>query len=116
MFTLFVRPVYQLGYVVYYGMNLKYVIDKYCVNKERPKLNCDGKCYLMQKLSAAEDNSNDEDKRTTRFTEMVFPLFFQTTSYDWRAHLKDTKKSIDEQADLIYMSPLQNIALPPPKV
>lgn len=107
---------YQFGYVAYYEMNLEYVIDKYCINKERPKLNCDGKCYLMQKLSAADDNSNDDEKRAPRLTEIVFPLFCQAIAYNCSIQLKSTKNAMDTQVAKLYLPPFQSISLPPPKV
>jgi hypothetical protein len=41
--------------VVDYALNQARITRLYCVNKARPRLHCNGKCYLAQKLRKAED-------------------------------------------------------------
>ena len=36
--------------VLDYAMNKAEITQRYCVNKDRPQLHCDGKCYLASKL------------------------------------------------------------------
>jgi hypothetical protein len=31
-----------------YSLNKAYIIKEYCINKSKPDLHCDGKCYLKQ--------------------------------------------------------------------
>ena len=33
-----------------YALNHDYIAEVLCINKKKPELNCDGKCYLMQQL------------------------------------------------------------------
>lgn len=49
------RPIVPL---VEYLVNQDYIAEFLCINKDRPQLNCDGKCYLAKKL-----NEQDEKKR-----------------------------------------------------
>lgn len=51
-----VRPVLPL---FEYVINQDYIAEFLCVNKENIELQCNGKCYLMQKLSA----QNEEKKQ-----------------------------------------------------
>lgn len=55
-----IRPVMpMLEYLV-----LKdYIIKEKCVNKQKPKRHCDGKCYLMQKMkkTALAEAQQDEE-------------------------------------------------------
>ena len=39
--------------VLDYALNKARITALYCVNKARPQLHCDGKCYLAQKLRKA---------------------------------------------------------------
>lgn len=105
-----------MGYVVYYELNLEYVIQEYCVNKKRPKLNCDGKCYLMKKLSMANDNSNNDEKRVPKIIEIFSPLYYQSGSFNWKPF--SVKKAIEPMAikAICYNSPILNILSPPPKI
>jgi hypothetical protein len=41
--------------VLDYTLNKARITELYCVNKARPKLHCNGKCYLAQKLRKAAD-------------------------------------------------------------
>lgn len=40
---------------VKYEFSKDYIIENYCVNKDKPELHCDGKCYLAKQLKAAEE-------------------------------------------------------------
>lgn len=37
-------PVYYL----YYKLNVDYITELYCVNKEKPKMQCNGKCHISK--------------------------------------------------------------------
>ena len=40
--------------VLHFKANQAELVAKYCVNKARPSLHCDGKCYLARQLRRAE--------------------------------------------------------------
>lgn len=48
--------------LVEYAVFYDYIKNELCINKEKPELNCNGKCYLMQQLSKASESENDTDK------------------------------------------------------
>ncbi|WP_073314928.1 hypothetical protein [Aquimarina spongiae] len=62
--------------IMYYQLNIDYIVETYCVNKERPKLNCNGKCYLMSQMKAKIQPS-EEQPDTIISAEAFIPLFFQ---------------------------------------
>lgn len=69
------RPVFQVAEISYYQFNIKYIVENYCVNKDKPELHCNGKCYLMQQLNKA---SSQKGKTTAAIFETSFlPVFFQ---------------------------------------
>ena len=41
--------------VLNFAVNQAAITAKYCVNKTRPRLHCDGKCYLARQLRRAEN-------------------------------------------------------------
>jgi hypothetical protein len=45
-----VAPVFE------YIINEDYIAEFLCVNKDKPELKCNGKCYLMQMLKEQQDN------------------------------------------------------------
>lgn len=52
LFALFLLAVQMRPLIVYiqFKSNQSYISQELCVNKERPKLNCEGKCFLMKKI------------------------------------------------------------------
>ena len=78
--------------VLDYVVNYEYISKVLCVNKEKPKLHCNGKCYLMKELaknSESEDPISTNKKITSQETVVVFcqeinsfalsPLYFRQT-------------------------------------
>ena len=55
--TMLVKPLWP---IVEYVANYDYIVEVLCVNKDRPELNCDGKCYLAQQL-AKEQREHDKN-------------------------------------------------------
>ncbi|GAA4274937.1 hypothetical protein GCM10022258_42330 [Aquimarina gracilis] len=101
----------EISTVMYYQLNIDYIVEKYCVNKERPRLNCNGKCYLMSQMKAKTQPGNKKSD-TIIITEAFIPLFFQENNIqikntnpilseqiqNWkskRLHLKTVSKDID---------------------
>lgn len=66
------RPVYYLGCLTYYGLNIDLIIERYCVNKDQPQLHCDGKCFLAQQLNEASDTNEDN---SSKFLNSIFESF-----------------------------------------
>lgn len=71
------RPIYFVGNVLYYQLNIDYIIETYCINKDKPELQCNGKCHLSQQLMAV-DNSDDGGKAITSLYDSFFPVFAET--------------------------------------
>ena len=41
-----------------YSINKEFIAEKLCENRDKPKLQCDGKCQLAKKLAAEEGQNN----------------------------------------------------------
>lgn len=52
-------------FFVYAGfeLNHKYIAENLCINKNRPWLHCNGKCYFMRKIKQAEENEKKQEAR-----------------------------------------------------
>jgi len=46
--------VYPAAFTAWFFANRAAIAAKYCENKARPKLHCDGKCFLAKKLQALD--------------------------------------------------------------
>jgi hypothetical protein len=63
-------------FFVYAGfeMNNKYIAENLCINKNRPWLHCDGKCYFMKKIRQAEENEKKQETKDN-LTKMEVSFF-----------------------------------------
>lgn len=61
------------GLFVFAGfeMNESYIAKELCINRNRPELHCNGKCYLMNKLKQAQDK---EQKQEHQFQKVQLQL------------------------------------------
>lgn len=53
------------GFFVFAGfeMNQRYIAKELCVNRDKPQLHCNGKCYLMRKLKQAQDKEQKQEQQ-----------------------------------------------------
>ena len=74
LFALFLKPVLP---VIDYVVNYEYITTVLCENKDKPKLQCNGKCHLMKELAKAADTEKpiSSDKKT--FSSIQEVLFFK---------------------------------------
>lgn len=84
--------------VIDYVVNYHYIATVLCENKDKPQLNCCGKCHLKKELAKASEgekpNSSDKKDNTKQEVEVLFyediaslviaPIYFEseTTSID----------------------------------
>jgi hypothetical protein len=54
------------GTIVYFQLNRSYIAKVLCQNRDRPKLKCNGKCYLAKKLKQQQEK---KDKETAQRVE-----------------------------------------------
>ncbi|WP_051413442.1 hypothetical protein [Zhouia amylolytica] len=68
--------------VVDYIINYKYISEVLCENKDKPELNCDGKCYLSKMLAqeTTEQDKNPFEGKQLK-TETFQIICFKTFSF-----------------------------------
>jgi hypothetical protein len=71
LFALLIDISSKLAIVVGYEANKKFIEDKLCENKYRPKLQCHGKCHMMKELKKEEKrerkSSTGKEKHEIQF-------------------------------------------------
>ncbi|MEP1489056.1 MAG: hypothetical protein ABJL44_18925 [Algibacter sp.] len=114
-FTLAIRPLYNMGYVAYYALNIDYVIETYCVNKEKPEFQCNGKCHLATQLAVNTSNSSTDSYLSSLF-EVFVPVYFQEykrcTLLNTNVFSKDNNWNYSKSLKLLFLDRLDR----PPKV
>lgn len=67
------------SYVVLdWKINQDEITEKYCVNKDKPMMNCNGKCYLSKQLENLE-LKEEEERRNNPSPE----LLIESTNFVW---------------------------------
>ncbi len=97
--------------------NQSEIADLFCINKEKPQLQCDGKCHLATQISKVET-----DEESTPFTPNTFNYNIEVLSIivDIDNHLNNQSINIKN----LYNSNIQSnpckgyytISSPPPRV
>ena len=83
-----------------YELRKDYIIQNYCVNKERPELHCDGKCYLSQRIQQAQ--AQDEQRATNQFISELFSLETVEINTFFSFTMGDFIVLAEEQANYVY--------------
>jgi hypothetical protein len=63
--------------VVDFTLNRATITARYCVNKARPQLHCDGQCYFAKKLKQQQERENKAPNPLKEQLEML-PVAFQS--------------------------------------
>lgn len=50
-----------------YAFNKKYIVANLCVNKDRPALKCEGRCYLCRKINNENNKAPESSPRRANF-------------------------------------------------
>lgn len=53
-----VQPIYAASVTAWFFVNQKRIADKYCENKDKPMLHCNGKCYLVKQLKMEQEQKS----------------------------------------------------------
>ncbi|HEX2630073.1 MAG TPA: hypothetical protein VHM26_13700 [Chitinophagaceae bacterium] len=99
--------------VLEYELNKKFISEKLCVNKSKPSMHCNGRCYLVKKLISDEEQPQSDTHKipVSKFVELHFtaPLADSTTSIVAIAIVASNSIYIASEYD----SPLDPIFHPP---
>jgi hypothetical protein len=64
--SLLLQCVAHLGVIGYYQLNKEYIAKNLCENRDKPKMNCCGKCYLKKQLRKIDNNSGTQGQRSVK--------------------------------------------------
>jgi hypothetical protein len=72
--------VFNLGIIAYYSSDVQSFVESYCVNKDKPELECNGKCFLTKNYNQSQNNTKGEllaliNGKSLVFLNETFGLF-----------------------------------------
>jgi DNA gyrase subunit B len=65
----------QLGIFGYYSIKKDYIIEKLCINKDKPQLHCDGKCYLGKQLKTTEEGAKSSAAKIQKEKALEYKIY-----------------------------------------
>lgn len=74
-------PVYNGVVWVHYELNKAYIAEKFCENKSKPELHCEGSCHVQKTLIQQEVPSAQEELPVAPSMARAL-LFFESTGID----------------------------------
>ena len=91
-------------------------IENYCVNKDKPELNCDGKCELSKLLERdTSEHDNQKDMMLMTSAEIVFYLSKTQNLFSITKFIKDSKQIISYTPQF-YVFDFQMKLIKPPEI
>lgn len=81
--TLLLKPVFP---VLEYFVNYDYIVTELCENKEKPELECNGKCHLAKELASAsnpESTDASDKKVVAQQYELVYFQEIQSVVFNF---------------------------------
>ncbi len=61
----------KLGVFMWFLGNQSYIATTLCINRDKPEMHCNGKCVLMQRLKAVEEERREAQERPLRIIEKL---------------------------------------------
>lgn len=96
----------NMGIITYYQLNKEYIADVLCINRDKPELQCQGKCFLTDQLK--KDNQSDKKGvPATQQQKIDFPSFLICV-YQFKFHLPEIQEGMDILMESSFFSPLRS--------
>lgn len=102
---------YQLDCYVLFKINETYIANELCINKAKPELHCNGKCFLKKKVKEARDKQDKELQKDKSFSFVNFDNLIEILI---PKSFTSPLKHENNYTTRCYTSPCSEIPHPPP--
>ena len=114
LFAILLPTLSPWGTVAYFNINRKYIARVLCENRDRPQLNCNGKCYLAKKLKQQQEKKDKETTEQVSNIPVAHLFCISASSFLFLSHgFIQKAKSVYGYLVCIYSSPVYGILRPP---
>ncbi|AUP79482.1 hypothetical protein [Flavivirga eckloniae] len=115
LFSLVLRPAYNIGYVAYFQLNIDYIIETYCVNKEKPELQCNGKCHLASQLTVNPIENTEDNSYLGSIFEAFVPVYLHKNKSHFILEQPIALVKHNWNYNNMFSTPVRDILIPPPQ-
>ncbi|MFD2743182.1 MULTISPECIES: hypothetical protein [Sphingobacterium] len=104
--------------LVEFELNKDFIVTTQCINKAKPKLRCDGQCFLAKQLekTAEPENKKTESTKFEKLEQVFSNPQNDELDYPFRSSFVVYKRSIEELKNRHQSGFLDNIFRPPLQV
>lgn len=75
IFLVFYLVLKPLAPLIDYAVRYDYISQKLCVNKSKPQLNCNGKCYLSKEIGKSSQNDCSPFSKTKNQHQKIIDFY-----------------------------------------
>ncbi|MFV0530678.1 MAG: hypothetical protein ACK5MD_04495 [Flavobacteriales bacterium] len=97
--------------VTHFKLNQKDIEEKFCINKNKPELQCHGKCYLKNKLQ----KTNNSEPTFNNIYQKIDLLPVTTFKFKEKLPIKIKSRKFT-YGTIHYVEPCQEVLEPPPVI
>jgi hypothetical protein len=73
----------KTGMAISYAFNKTFITKEFCVNKAKPEMKCNGKCYLKKQLAQQEEKQNNNPVSFEKLPD----IFWAANTFDFSQQL-----------------------------
>lgn len=73
-FVLLLQPVHNLLIMLDYVINKEFISTVLCINKDKPELNCQGKCQITERFKETEKKKNNNEGMVSNKIDIILYL------------------------------------------
>ncbi len=103
----------KMGVIVWYEANIDYVATELCKNKDKPELQCNGKCYLKKQLNKVDDTQQDKQQPVKKVKSELPEYIASTTEISFSSFYTDVTSQYAQYNDLYQHRVITSIFHPP---
>ena len=78
--------IFNAGFFIYWKVNQNFIAQTLCENKNKPKMHCNGKCYLYKQLKKAEEKEAEKNSLPNSIPKFKSVNSFIIENYDWKTN------------------------------
>lgn len=110
--TILLQTCSTIAVVVSFKINQDYISTYLCINRDKPQLQCNGKCVLMQRMQQEVNNLDEQNRQKTQHIIEHEVLMFCQNVPEFQIHrtLFPTSKVLKINTHLTSFKPQSSIA------
>ncbi|MDH6251967.1 hypothetical protein M2347_001694 [Chryseobacterium sp. H1D6B] len=114
IFLIFYMVFRPLVPIAEYAVNYNYIAEVLCINKSRPELHCNGKCYLSKELAKTNDTESSPLSKGKNSGQKLLDIYTlpEITEIENTGKLFSSHFNFTYKADYSFLF-LNNIFRPP---